>query len=76
MKTQKFGSSIISVPTMSVDEVIEKIMEKGFPAEKLSLSERKKTLKIENPDPDYAMIRVFHSNPIEEVMEGILKQVI
>jgi len=78
METQKVidGSSIISVPTGSVDKVIEKIVERGCPAEELSLSERKKTLKTETPDPGYTMIRVFHRDPIEEVMAGILKRVI
>lgn len=72
------GSSLISVPTGTVDRVIEKITGKGFPAEEVSSSERKKILNfVENPDPNYAMIRVWHGVlPIEEVMGDILKRVI
>lgn len=81
METEKIvnGGTVISVPTGSVKRVIEKICQsKNCVAEEVPLSERKRMLRTDNPDPDYTMIRVWHPPfiPIEEIMGGVLKRVI
>lgn len=71
------GETLISVPTADVPKIIEMIEEKGCKVKEVSLSDRKKILQTENPDPAFTMIIVSHLLPIKEVMEGIyLKRVI